>query len=202
MDIDSSSLSWVALNDSLFITFYDSYYSDSSETDTFAYSFYDDTLVLEQSIDPCFEDGYYYYFNSYDECFSSTELGMFAYGLTGISNLKQNMQIHFVQYDAVSTISESLTPNRHNLYPAFPNPFNPVTTIGYSLSHREHINLGIYDLKGRKIKTLINGKQSSGYYEVKWNATNDLGGAVTGGVYFYKIQVGQISETKKIILLK
>jgi len=201
-DIDSSSISWAALNDSLFITFYDSYYSDSSETDTFAYSFYNDTLVLEQSIDPCFDDGYYYYFDSYDECFASTELGMYAYGLTGISDLKQNMQIHFVQYDAVSTISESLTPNRHNLYPAFPNPFNPVTTIGYSLSHGEHINLGIYDLKGRKIKTLINGKQSSGYYEVKWNATNDLGEAVSGGVYLYKIQVGQISETKKIILLK
>ena len=202
MDIDSSSLSWVALNDSLFITFYDSYYSDSSETDTFAYSFYNDTLVLEQSIDPCFEDGYYYYFDSYDECFSSTELGMFAYGLTGISDLKQNMQIHFVQYDAVSTISESLTPNRHNLYPAFPNPFNPVTTIGYSLSNEEHINLGIYDITGRKIKTLVNGQQGFGYNEVKWNATNELGESVSGGVYFYKIQVGQISETKKIILLK
>ena len=85
---------------------------------------------------------------------------------------------------------------------AFPNPFNPVTTIGYSLSNEEHINLGIYDITGRKIKTLVNGQQGFGYNEVKWNATNELGESVSGGVYFYKIQVGQISETKKIILLK
>ena len=104
---------------------------------------------------------------------------MFAYGLTGISDLKQNMQIQFVQYDALSNISESLTPNRHNLYPAFPNPFNPVTTIGYSLSNEEHINLGIYDITGRKIKTLVNGQQGFGYNEVKWNATNELGQSVS-----------------------
>ena len=201
--VDSSSISWVALNDSLFITFYDNWYSDSSETDSFAYSFYNDTLLLEQSMDLCYDNyNYYYYFDSYDECFSNSDFGMTLYGISGISAFRNDYKLHFVQTGQVSTISESLTPSRHKLYPAFPNPFNPVTTIGYSIPQNEHINLGIYDIAGRKIKTLVNGYQSSGYNEVKWNATNDLGESVSAGVYLYKIQAGQIIETNKIILLK
>ena len=95
-------------------------------------------------------------------------------------------------------------PREHSLIllPAYPNPFNPVTTIRYELAKEDLVNIIIYDMTGRIIKTLINRSQKAGYKSIQWDATNDLGQSVAAGVYIYSIQAGEFRQTKKMVLLK
>jgi hypothetical protein len=88
------------------------------------------------------------------------------------------------------------------LYPNYPNPFNPVTTLRYDLPEQTHVNITVYDMLGRQVKTLINHTQDAGYKSVIWNATNDYGKPVSAGIYLYQIQAGDYISTKKMVLLK
>ena len=88
------------------------------------------------------------------------------------------------------------------LYPNYPNPFNPVTTLRYDLPEQTHVNITVYDMLGRQVKTLINHTQDAGYKSVIWNATNDYGKPVSAGIYLYQIQAGEYISTKKMVLLK
>ena len=72
----------------------------------------------------------------------------------------------------------------------------------YDIPQVINVNITIYDMMGRQIKTLTNGIQSPGYKSVRWNATNNQGESVSAGVYLYKIQAGDFVDTKKMILLK
>jgi flagellar hook assembly protein FlgD len=89
----------------------------------------------------------------------------------------------------------------------FPNPFNPSTTIKYSLG-RENNGLSsntvlkIYNTLGQEIKTLVNEKQKSGEHTVAWNGTDNGGNRVASGVYFYSLQRGESRVSRKMILLK
>ena len=103
--------------------------------------------------------------------------------------------------DQVSIIDESL-PIICNLYNAYPNPFNPVTTLRYDLTENTHVRITIYDMLGRQVKTLINQAQDVGYKSVIWDATNDYGTLVSAGVYLYQIQASEYMQTKKMVLLK
>ena len=101
----------------------------------------------------------------------------------------------------VDNISETL-PQRFALEQNFPNPFNPVTTLRYDLPENGLVNITIYDMMGREVKTLINQIQDAGYRSVIWDATNDYGKPVSAGIYLYQIQVGEYMQTKKMVLLK
>ena len=79
------------------------------------------------------------------------------------------------------------------------NPFNPSTKIKYQLSDRGFVNLRIYDAKGVEICQLVNQFQTSGQYEIFFNATNY---GLVSGVYFLKLKVNEIIETKKMLLIK
>jgi len=79
----------------------------------------------------------------------------------------------------------------------YPNPFNATTAIQYNLPEQSQVIINIYDILGRKVQTLVNKQQPTGYHQVIWNA-NDK----TSGMYFYKIQAGEYSEAKKMVLLK
>ena len=84
----------------------------------------------------------------------------------------------------------------------FPNPFNPMTMLQYDLPHNSLVNITIYDMLGREVKTLINQTQDAGYKSLQWNATNDYGKPVSAGIYLYQIQAGEYISTKKMVLLK
>jgi hypothetical protein len=84
----------------------------------------------------------------------------------------------------------------------YPNPFNPVTTIQYDLPENSYVNVIIYDMLGRQVKTLLNQTQDAGFKSVIWNATNNYGKPVSAGVYLYQIQAGEFVKTKKMVLLK
>ena len=103
--------------------------------------------------------------------------------------------------EQVSIIDEIL-PITYNLYNAYPNPFNPVTTLRYDLPEDARVNITIYDMMGRIVKTLVNGTQTAGYKSIQWNATNSFGKPVSAGVYLYQIRAGEFIQTKKMVVLK
>ena len=94
------------------------------------------------------------------------------------------------------------SPSSFKLYSNYPNPFNPVTTLRYDLPEHGLVNITIYDMLGKVVNNLINKNQNSGSKSVQWDATNNQGEPVSAGVYLYKIQAGNFSQTKKMILLK
>jgi len=77
-----------------------------------------------------------------------------------------------------------------------------VTMLQYDLPEDGFVNITIYDLMGRKVKTLVNSSQIAGYKSIQWNATNITGQPVTAGLYLYTIQAGDYTQTKKMVLLK
>ncbi len=93
-------------------------------------------------------------------------------------------------------------PTRHMLEQNYPNPFNPITTIKYQLAEAGNISLNIYDTMGRLIKTLVNEKKEVGYHSVVWDGKDENGAAVSSGIYLYRIQTGDYTETKQCIMLK
>ena len=90
----------------------------------------------------------------------------------------------------------------YNIHQNYPNPFNPVTTLRYDLPENAMINITIYDMLGRQVKTLINQTQDAGYKSIIWNATNNYGKPVSAGIYLYQIHAGDNMQTKKMVLLK
>ncbi|MDC0480576.1 endonuclease, partial [Candidatus Marinimicrobia bacterium] len=103
--------------------------------------------------------------------------------------------------EQVSIIDETF-PITYKLYNAYPNPFNPVTTIRYDLPENAFVNIRIYDLKGRSVNTLVSKEQTAGYKAIKWAGVDDKGQPVSAGLYLYTIQAGEFRQTKKMVLLK
>ena len=101
-----------------------------------------------------------------------------------------------------ASIIEDIAPITYNLYNAYPNPFNPITTLRYDLPEDVLVNITIYDMMGRVVKTMVNSQQNAGFKSVQWNATNDKGSPVSAGLYLYTIQAGEFRQTKKMVLLK
>ncbi|MGB7063136.1 MAG: SBBP repeat-containing protein [Candidatus Zixiibacteriota bacterium] len=93
-------------------------------------------------------------------------------------------------------------PSEFDLSQNYPNPFNPTTKIEFTLAKSGFVTLQIYDVLGRKVRTLVSEEVSSGYKSVIWDGKNGAGQDVASGVYFYQLKVGDFSEPKKMLLLK
>lgn len=93
-------------------------------------------------------------------------------------------------------------PDEFALLQNVPNPFNPVTSIHYKLPEQTHVLLTVYDILGRKVRTLLNETKVSGTYSIKWNGTTDSGKAVGSGVYIYELTTPQFTSTRKMIIIK
>lgn len=79
----------------------------------------------------------------------------------------------------------------------YPNPFNPTTVINYQLPVSGKVTLKVYDLLGRELATLVNDRENAGSYSVKFD-----GSRLASGIYFYRLQAGSFSQTKKLMLVK
>jgi parallel beta-helix repeat protein len=88
-------------------------------------------------------------------------------------------------------------PDSIQLFQNFPNPFNPNTTISYSVPKECFVTIKVYDVIGREIKTLVNEEKIAGNYSAQFNGTG-----LSGGIYFYRMQAGDFVQTKKLVLLK
>ena len=93
-------------------------------------------------------------------------------------------------------------PLEYSLFSNYPNPFNPITSLHYDLPEDGLVNITVYDMMGRIVKTLVNSSQTAGYKSIKWNATNDRNEPVSAGLYLYTIQAGEFRQIKKMVLLK
>ncbi|MBN1300382.1 MAG: N-acetylmuramoyl-L-alanine amidase [Melioribacteraceae bacterium] len=112
-----------------------------------------------------------------------------------------------IQVDFVTPVDNELgnVPVEYSLKQNYPNPFNPVTTIEYTvaaesglqMSNYNHVSLIVYDILGRKVKSLVNGLQKSGSYKVAFDAAD-----LNSGVYFYRLTTGNYTASRKMILLK
>jgi hypothetical protein len=97
---------------------------------------------------------------------------------------------------------ESALPETFTLYQNYPNPFNPITTLRYDLPEQAYVTLTIYDMLGREITRLVSTTQEAGFRLVQWSGTDNMGRAVSAGVYLYQIRAGEFVQTKKMVLLK
>jgi hypothetical protein len=97
---------------------------------------------------------------------------------------------------------EGRVPTDYSLSQSFPNPFNPTTTIKYSVKQPSHVELKIYDSSGRLIKALVDEFKTRGEYSVAWDGKDNSGKAVPSGAYFYRIKTDDFMSAKKMIYVK
>jgi hypothetical protein len=96
-----------------------------------------------------------------------------------------------------SVKDNGMQPDHMMLIANYPNPFNPTTTILFHLPGRSRVELGIYDISGRKIAVLLNDSEDAGWHRVQWDAINQ-----PSGTYFCRLLSDQYVETKKLVLLR
>jgi len=99
-------------------------------------------------------------------------------------------------------LDDEFIPIEFSLYQNYPNPFNPTTNIDFDLSQNGQVELAIFDLMGKRIRTLVYGYEKAGYKSITWDATNDFGQSVSAGMYFYRISAGDFHSVKKMVLMK
>ena len=83
-----------------------------------------------------------------------------------------------------------------------PNPFNPETTLRYALPRAQPVRLTVYDMLGQQVRVLVDGEQPPGWHQVVWDGRDQVGRAVASGIYLYRLQTSQFSQTRKMILLR
>ncbi len=109
--------------------------------------------------------------------------------------------ITFVAYD-VGIGDEAEVPDVFALHQNYPNPFNPVTTIAYDIPKATDVRIDIYNLLGQRVRTLVHKHHEPAYYRVNWNGTTDAGTAVASGMYIYRIEAGEFSAVRKLVMMK
>lgn len=97
---------------------------------------------------------------------------------------------------------QPMAPKSFSLGQNFPNPFNPSTTIRYSLPRAGNATIKIFNIQGQLVRTLVDGHVDAGHHEVTWNGTNQENETAASGVYFYRLETGTFSETRKMMLIK
>ena len=97
----------------------------------------------------------------------------------------------------VVSVKEDSYPVSYSLFQNYPNPFNSISNIKYQITNTENVNLTVYDVLGSKVITLVNKQQSLGSYNATFNSRN-----LPSGVYFYTLQTGGFSQTKKMVILR
>jgi hypothetical protein len=115
------------------------------------------------------------------------------------------------QYESVASNSVTvqhtdapapLVPTATALVGNYPNPFNPTTEVRFSLIETADVQIEIYNVRGEKVKTLVDDRFDAAYHTVTWNGDDDTGRAAGSGIYFYKMRAGKFTSTKKMILMK
>ena len=192
---DTSYFDWYATTDSIFIYFEgDEYYEDEADTLELEYMLNEDTLFTSASFEFCEEEG----FDSFEECFEEMEFPGFN-ELVDVESFRMYHEVVFTSTELTSIEpTNGKLPEEFKLYAAYPNPFNPVTTIRFDVGDASHEStLRIYDISGRNVATLVSDQLQSGTYEVKWDARG-----FASGIYFSELISGTNRHTQKMVLLK
>lgn len=100
------------------------------------------------------------------------------------------------------TVSLTVPVGSLSLYQNLPNPFNPATTISFTLPNRVQTRLSIYNIAGKQVARLVDQVVEAGFTEITWNGRDDRGNPVSSGGYFYRLTAGKRTLEKKMLLLK
>jgi hypothetical protein len=113
------------------------------------------------------------------------------------------LKLDYVFVESATAVNDPIDPLVvTKLWGNYPNPFNPSTEIIFSLLEDSHVTLDIYNIKGQRVRTLVNENIKAGKQVISWNGTDDNDQPVVSGVYFYQMRVGEYSSTKRMMLLK
>lgn len=138
--------------------------------------------------------------------FQSQNLGVFSTDLLINSNASENSSLIVpinVELIALNEKEESnQLPKEFSLSQNYPNPFNPITKITFGIPKFSDVSLKVYNVLGQKVKTLVERELSPSFHTFEWNGTDDSGNKVSNGIYFYKIEADNFTDTKKMLLLK
>ncbi len=124
-------------------------------------------------------------------------------------------KLQSVELDGSATFSETIsvsmstavdertnTPTRFELLPNYPNPFNPETHIEYTTPKESYVQMAVYNLQGRRIRTLVNGVKKAGAHSVVWNGVDDAGHVAGSGIYILRMNAGDYQSSRRITLLR
>ena len=135
-------------------------------------------------------------YSTYDG-FDDDESAYISYGV----NL-ENLAIMSINTGVVMSTDNDVLPGVFRLHQNYPNPFNPETMIQFDVPQRVDLILSVYDLLGRKVKTLVQDNLDIGSYSVKWSGLSDTGEMLPSGMYFYELNSSKFHSVKKLILVK
>jgi hypothetical protein len=135
--------------------------------------------------------------NSQNILFSTLGEGFIGASSNSSNQLLLGFWTAYKQNAVTSVKDEKSIPNEYKLEHNYPNPFNPSTTIRFSIPERSFVSLKVYDILGNEVTTLVNKDMETGNYETKFNADN-----YSSGIYIYKISAGNFINTRKMILVK
>jgi len=133
-------------------------------------------------------------------------LGLRTFPAGGINKLSYYETISQSQvrgFGLFSDVDSNKIPNPDYCFSNFPNPFNPQTTVSFSIFEKSKVELNIYNIKGQMIKTLFQNDYPKGTYYTIWSGDNDFNRKVSSGIYMYKLKVnGRIVDVKKCLMLE
>jgi hypothetical protein len=153
------------------------------------YRIYRDNQILAESTDTTYLD-------------TDLSADTYSYYVTAMYGEYESGASNEITVEITSIGTETL-PVAASLNGNYPNPFNPETTISFSTTENmANTEISIYSMKGQKVKTLVDHELSAGQHSVVWNGTDDVGKAVSSGIYFYKMKSGNYQQTRKMILLR
>jgi hypothetical protein len=124
------------------------------------------------------------------------------YVMSGAFNDEEYTVLHPTGMTKVNPLQRSGNPDIFRLEGNYPNPFNPTTTIRYSLQRRMMVDLKVYDLNGHEVAALVHGIQPAGIFTTDWNGKDNAGVQVPSGVYFYRLVTSMGADSRKMLLIK
>ena len=215
---DTTEFQWSATNDSVnliwpgyydyYYYYYDStyyyYYYEEGYTISLGYTVENNLLELYATFDYCDEqfgyDDYYYYYDTDSLCYAEME-DMF--GIVDIDEMTFEFWMFMDYVGPLSSVDDvSLKPEAFKLHHAYPNPFNPTTTLAYEIGSVGNVDIKVYDVYGKEINSLFSATRLPGRHEVTWDAKDSGGRQVSSGVYLFKVTVNGKTQTAKTLLLK
>ena len=130
------------------------------------------------------------------------EVQPYQYFVTAVYNEGESEPSNTVEVYMTNTGDNFVQPYVSKLQGNYPNPFNPETTIAFTLAETEFVYLDIYNSRGQKVNTLVSQVLDQGQHHISWNGNDIHNRPLSSGIYFYRIKAGDYSESKKMILLK
>ena len=168
--------------------------TDTTYTENIAYVMYEQGQLLESLPDSLNGQGKLLALPAPEEVYQQI--------LNDYPNSQAAELVRMGRIESEDNFENGLIPESFTMYPAYPNPFNPVTTIKYDLPQDSEINFTVYNIMGQEVKKLTDGIKPAGVNTIRWNGTNRHNETVSSGMYLVRLTTPKSVLTQKIVLMK